>query len=53
MRIGLMPLTLAVSVAATRLTGADLAADALAYVYLAVVTARLVRTQSLVAGERL
>ena len=43
MRIGLIPLTLAVLVTATRLTGAIGAADVLAYGYLAVITARLTR----------
>lgn len=43
MRIGLIPLTLAVLVTATRLTGAIGAADILAYGYLAVITARLTR----------
>jgi hypothetical protein len=42
-RIGLLPLTLAVAVAATRLTGAFAAADAIAYVYLAVITTKLTR----------
>jgi hypothetical protein len=39
----LIPLTLAVLVTATRLTGAIGAADILAYGYLAVITARLTR----------
>ena len=43
MRIGLLPLTLAVAVAATRLTGAFAAADVIAYVYLAVITTKLTR----------
>jgi hypothetical protein len=42
-RIGLIPLTLAVLVAATRLTGAIGAADLLAYGYLAVITTKLTR----------
>jgi hypothetical protein len=42
-RIGLLPLALAVAVAATRLTGAFAAADVIAYVYLAVITTRLTR----------
>ena len=43
MQIGLLPLTLAVAVAATRLTGAFAAADVIGYVYLAVITTRLTR----------
>jgi hypothetical protein len=39
----LIPLTLAVLVAATRLTGAIGAADLLAYGYLAVITTKLTR----------
>ena len=38
MRIGVAPLTLAVAVAATRLTGADFTADLLAILYLTVAT---------------
>ena len=42
-RIGLLPLTLAVTVAAVRLTGAMATADAIGYIYLAVITAKLTR----------
>jgi hypothetical protein len=42
-RIGLLPLTLAVAVAATRLTGAMATADAIGYIYLALITAKLTR----------
>jgi hypothetical protein len=51
-RIGVLPLLLSVVVAATRLTGAVLAADALACIYLAVITARLTRADAFVATER-
>lgn len=42
-RIGLLPLTLAVTVAAARLTGAIATADAIGYIYLAVITTKLTR----------
>jgi len=47
MRIGIVPLAMGVAVAATRLTGAQLAADTLAYIYLAFVTLTMTRTTSL------
>ena len=51
-RIGLIPLTLAVAVAATRLTGATGVADVIGYVYLAFITARLSRQASAVIPAR-
>lgn len=42
-RIGLIPLTLAVAVAATRLTGPTGVADAIGYIYMAFITARMSR----------
>ena len=52
MRIGVTPLLLSIAVAATRLTGADVAADALAYLYLTFITLMLSRTAPLTAPER-
>ena len=43
MRIGFFPLTLAAAVAAIRLTGAMATADAIGYIYLAVITTKLTR----------
>jgi hypothetical protein len=51
-RIGVTPLLLAIAVAATRLTGAVVAADALAYVYLAVITSMAARAEAFTAPQR-
>lgn len=52
MRLGIAPLTLAVAVAATRLTGADLMADLLACLYLTVATVSVMRDADLKAPQR-
>jgi hypothetical protein len=51
-RIGLIPLTLAVAVAATRLTGATGVADAIGYIYFAFITARMSRQVGALAPAR-
>jgi hypothetical protein len=52
MRFGLAPLSLAVAVAATRLTGTDLIADLLGCLYLTVVTITVMRDADLKALQR-
>jgi hypothetical protein len=52
MRLGLAPLALGVAVAATRLTGAEFTADALAYLYLVVATVSVTRDADLKALQR-
>jgi hypothetical protein len=52
MRLGVAPLTLAVAVAATRLTGADFTADLLAVLYLTAATVSVRRGADLKAAQR-
>jgi hypothetical protein len=52
MRLGIVPLSLGVAIAATRLAGADLTADMLACLYLAVATVHVMRDADLKAPQR-
>ena len=52
MRLGVAPLTLAVAVMATRLSGADFTADLLAFLYLTVATVLARRDADLKVPQR-
>ena len=52
MRVGVVPLALAVTVAATRLAGADFTADVLAMLYLTVATVSARRDADLKVPQR-